>query len=83
MKQEYRDRAQKWLNEHRDHVVNRLLKADGDGIVEPSGSDAIRPELWKACHWRWFLQPAEEDIGCDYCRERNIDHCPKCDAEWN
>jgi hypothetical protein len=59
MKQEHRDKAQKWLNDHHNHVVDRLLKADNGAIVEPSGSDAIRPELWKACHWRWFLQTAD------------------------
>ncbi len=25
---------------------------------------------------------SDEEIGCDYCREREIDHCPRCDADW-
>jgi predicted CoA-binding protein len=38
--------------------------------------------------WREFIAQREtgsqdDEIGCDYCRDRTIDHCPKCDAEWS
>jgi hypothetical protein len=46
-------RAVEWYKEHKRHV-ERLIK-EARGKFEPSGSDAIRPELWKAEHWFWFL----------------------------
>lgn len=53
------DRGEAWYREHRDHV-RRLLKNAFDSrnpaAVKPTGSDLIRPELWKTIHWRWFLE---------------------------
>ena len=48
-----KERARAWYREHRQHV-NRMLVDHGPQI-EPSGSDAGRPELWKDIHWRWFM----------------------------
>lgn len=45
--------ARDWYREHRMHV-NKMLSKPG-AQVEPSGSDATRPELWKGIHWRWFM----------------------------
>lgn len=25
-------------------------------MVEPSGSDMFKPELWKDIHWKWYLE---------------------------
>lgn len=47
------ERARTWYREHRMHV-NKMLSTPGTR-VEPTGSDAIRPELWKDIHWRWFM----------------------------
>lgn len=43
-----------WLNEHVDHVARLIM--DGDSAVEPTGSDANYPYLWKPSHWRWYLK---------------------------
>lgn len=45
--------ARAWYAEHRLHV-NAMLREHGPQ-VEPTGSDAGRPELWKDLHWRWFI----------------------------
>lgn len=45
--------AKKFYEDHTDHVtmlVNSTLVS-----YPPSGSDAIRPELWKSAHWRWYV----------------------------
>ena len=47
-----RVKARLWRGQHADHV-GRLTKSDGNAYP-PSGSDAHRPELWKAEHWRWL-----------------------------
>ena len=47
-----------WGHDHADHLSN-LLEEDYCKFVTnkiaPSGSDLFKPELWKPCHWRWFL----------------------------
>lgn len=45
--------ARIWYKDHRRHV-NGMLRENGPQ-VEPTGSDASRPELWKDIHWRWFM----------------------------
>ena len=52
-KREIYDKAFTWRHDHADHVAN-LIKEKGPSVA-PSGSDMFRPELWKAIHWRWFL----------------------------
>jgi hypothetical protein len=52
--QEWMDNAKKWRFLHSDHV-GRLM--DGTrAAYEPSGSDQIRPELWKGAHWNWLFR---------------------------
>lgn len=46
-------RAREWYRDHRAHVIEMLAKHGPQ--IEPTGSDARRPELWKDIHWRWFL----------------------------
>lgn len=46
--------AWRWYEEHRAHV-DRLV-ADCELAYPPSGSDCIRPELWKPNHWKWLLK---------------------------
>lgn len=46
-----------WYKEHEDHVHD-LIK-DTEISVKPSGSDLLKPELWKDIHWNWFF----EEIG--------------------
>lgn len=45
-------KARVWYGAHREHV-NKMLSKHGPQI-EPTGSDANRPELWKDIHWRYF-----------------------------
>lgn len=37
---------------HRDHIAKFMFGIDE--VVIPSGSDLMRPELWKPQHWKWF-----------------------------
>lgn len=46
-------KAREWYTAHRLHV-NTMLRDRGPQ-VEPTGSDADRPDLWKPMHWRWFM----------------------------
>ena len=45
--------AREWYGNHRLHV-NAMLRERGPE-AEPTGSDAGRPDLWTAMHWRWFM----------------------------
>lgn len=47
------DRARDWYAKHRAHV-NKMLSVNG-ACVEPGGSDAGNPAVWKDIHWRWFM----------------------------
>ena len=49
------NRASNWKRDHTDHVKRLVASVDGDPIY-PTGSDVIRPELWKGIHWKWFFQ---------------------------
>lgn len=42
--------ALEWYDHHEDHVM-RLMNHI---CIRPTGSDIIRPELWKGAHWRWL-----------------------------
>lgn len=53
-------RAREWYAAHRIHV-NAMLRETGPQ-VEPTGSDAGRPDLWKPMHWRWFMVGAHAVI---------------------
>ena len=44
----------KWYERNKAHVDSLILESKES--VAPSGSDLFRPELWKAIHWRWFLE---------------------------
>ena len=56
------DRAMEWYDEHRKHV-NSLLLAYSGPRYPPSGSDCLRPELWKPGHWGWLLHVRSDDDG--------------------
>jgi hypothetical protein len=49
-------RAREWYEAHKNHVSNLMRQATKRGATgfEPTGSDVIRPDLWKAEHWLWF-----------------------------
>jgi hypothetical protein len=53
---EWMDNAKKWRFLHADHVAR--LMAGERASYEPTGSDRIRPELWKAAHWNWLFRSA-------------------------
>lgn len=59
MNQDDAARGWKWYRQHEAHV-HKLAKEEishfGSNAYEPTGSDATRPELWRAPHWRWFLE---------------------------
>jgi hypothetical protein len=46
--------GKQWLVEHLFHVQDMIRKAKFS--YPPSGSDCFYPELWKAEHWKWFLE---------------------------
>lgn len=46
--------AEKWFLEHQGHVVKLIQSTTSS--YRPSGYDALRPELWKAAHWRWWFE---------------------------
>jgi siroheme synthase len=45
-------KARAWKAEHTAHV-ERLMSGD-PYLYRPTGSDVIRPELWKGAHWNWL-----------------------------
>lgn len=51
-------RAWAWYRQHREHV-DRMVRLRSPLrfclMYPPSGSDCLRPELWKPSHWRWLL----------------------------
>lgn len=47
--------ARAWYEQHRLHVDRMLVEVEGPGYA-PCGSDCIRPELWKAEHWKWLIR---------------------------
>lgn len=51
-------RATNWMVEHREHV-DRLVKS-AEYCYAPSGSDRLRPELWKEAHWKWYVTNRNE-----------------------
>lgn len=53
-------KAQIWYLDHKDHV-QRIVMASHPYFpgTPPSGSDLLKPELWKACHWNWFFRGGE------------------------
>lgn len=58
--------ARAWYEEHRAHV-DRMCTAYAGPAYPPSGSDCIRPELWKPAHWKWLLEePAPGTMGTAY-----------------
>lgn len=46
------DHAKEWREQHFRHVYKLVHRAAS--AYPPTGSDAIRPELWKGAHWLWF-----------------------------
>lgn len=46
--------ALEWYREHHTHV-DRMLARHVGAAFPPSGSDRIRPELWKSAHWMWLI----------------------------
>lgn len=55
MQQKDFDRAQEWFKKHESHVCKLITGKHDIPEIEPSGSDAARPELWKDIHWAWFF----------------------------
>lgn len=53
MKDEHKVKALAWYAEHKSHVDD--LVKETQYIYGPSDEDAGSPELWKAAHWKWFL----------------------------
>lgn len=51
--------AKKWRSKHFTHVLSLVVR--GDATYPPSGSDVIRPELWKASHWKWLQEIERRD----------------------
>lgn len=54
-------KAHQWYTAHSEHVQNLLKNSFGKKGVEPTGSDASHPELWKAIHWIWFFNFENEE----------------------
>ena len=50
--QDILNKALEFYKKHKEHVSKIL---DKEHNVAPSGSDLNHPELWKGCHWSWFL----------------------------
>jgi hypothetical protein len=48
------NRAAEWRRNHAKHVDE--LNAEATVAVAPSGSDVVRPELWKSMHWAWYAK---------------------------
>lgn len=46
------DTVYAFWDRHPGLVERRLMQAEKQ--YAPSGSDRIRPELWKPAHWSWF-----------------------------
>jgi hypothetical protein len=46
--------AEVWFERHVHRVLESVKQETHE--VSPSGSDCNRPELWKGCHWKWFLK---------------------------
>ena len=44
-----------WYRNHTRHVDDLVRSCKIDGYP-PVGSDQLRPEIWKATHWKWFLR---------------------------
>jgi hypothetical protein len=45
-----------WYKAHAVHVERLVSHPHASkAAIEPSGSDAIHPELWKDIHWNWFF----------------------------
>lgn len=49
--------AHRWYIAHYQHV-NRLIDSMDDKLATCPPTDKSSPELWKAAHWNWFLNPA-------------------------
>lgn len=49
-----KNKALDWYNTHEKHVTELIRSGDND--YPPSGSDMLKPELWKPAHWRWFFK---------------------------
>lgn len=52
--------GESFLDKHDKHVNNLVIDSGPSVAVAPSGSDLFNPELWKAIHWRWFLNGRNE-----------------------
>jgi hypothetical protein len=54
------ERAKAWRSEHKHHVKmlenSELHPIKSHNAYAPSGSDALRPELWRPPHWRWLRE---------------------------
>lgn len=46
--------ASNWNERHKDHV--QRIREETSYSYPPSGSDMLRPELWKGAHWNWFFE---------------------------
>jgi len=75
------EKAISWRASHSDHVAK--LVASARCAYPPTGSDVIRPELWKDAHWRWLreAQMADERKTTTYARDR-LKVSARADGQW-
>lgn len=51
------NKGEAWLADHKEHVQRiTFSRTSSKQVVQPSGEDLRRPELWKDIHWNWFFQ---------------------------
>lgn len=49
-----RDKAREWYWGNIEHVDQLLVSTRTS--YAPTGSDILNPALWKAPHWKWFME---------------------------
>lgn len=64
--------ARAWYQEHHSHV-ERMLSGYTGPAYPPSGSDCIRPELWKVAHWVWLLEVRVKIVLTQFAIDRCFD----------
>lgn len=48
-------RAAQWYQDHKTHV-DELVKTVSIAYPPTDNEDKANPALWKAAHWKWFLE---------------------------
>lgn len=62
MNKENGEKAKAWLIGHYDHV-RKICRGDNTALA-PSKEDEGQPQLWKPCHWRWFISKKSHKKRC-------------------